>query len=102
MQELQRFEPPYGFRIAQDGTHLEPNPEEMQVLYVILEEIVRDRRFSQIADELNRRKLRRRAGQAWTSPAVFDLLPQLIEAGPLLTKSEEWRRRRAEIMRAPV
>lgn len=88
------FDPPYGFRIAPDGKHLETNPEELNVLYVMLEEIVRDRRFTQIADELNKRMLRSRSGRKWTPSAVFELFPALIEAGPLLTKSEEWTQRR--------
>jgi hypothetical protein len=90
----QPFDPPYGFRIASDGQHLETNPDELNVLYVMLEEIVRDRRFTQIADELNNRRLRSRSGRKWTPSAVFELFPALIEAGPLLTKSEEWIRRR--------
>jgi hypothetical protein len=89
-----RFDTPYGFRVAADANHLEPDPQEIAVLYAVLEEIVRDRRFSQIADELNRQKLRTRDGRAWTSAAVFDLLPELIEAGSYLTKSEEWQQRR--------
>jgi len=93
-----RVETPYGFRVGEDNNSLEPDPEEVGVLYVILEQIVRDRRFTQIADELNHRRLRQRAGGAWTSSAVFELLPQLIEAGPFLVKSEEWARRRQEIV----
>lgn len=89
---------PYGFRVAGRGNALEPDPEEIDVLYVILEQIVRDKRFTQIADELNRRQFRQRAGGPWTSSAVFELLPRLIEAGPLLVKSEEWAERRQEIV----
>jgi len=91
-------QPPYGFRVGESGKALEPNPEEIDVLYVILEQIVRDKRCTQIADELNRRHLMQRAGGAWTSSAVFELLPRLIEAGPLLVKSKEWANRRQEIM----
>jgi hypothetical protein len=97
-QPPQRVETPYGFRVGEDGSSLEPAPEEISVLYVILEQIVRDRRFTQIADELNQRRLRQRAGDAWTSTAVFELLPQLIEAGPYLVKSREWAERRRDIV----
>lgn len=90
------IETPYGFRVAPGTNQLEPEPEETTVLYAILEEIVRDRRFTQIADELNRRKLRTRNGRSWTPSAVFDLLPELIQAGPFLLKSEEWHRRRPQ------
>ena len=92
----QRVETPYGFRVGDDGNSLQPDAEELGVLYAILEQIVRDRRFTQIAEELNRRKLKQRAGEPWTSSAVFGLMPQLIEAGPLLMKSEEWAQRRQE------
>jgi hypothetical protein len=94
----QQVETPYGFRVSESGNTLEPDPEEVGVLYVLLEQIVRDRRFTQIADELNRRHFRQRGGGAWTSSAVFELLPRLIDAGPLLVKSEEWARRRQEIV----
>lgn len=89
---------PYGFRVGGSGNALEPDAEEIDVLYVILEQIVRDKRFTQIAEELNRRHFKQRSGTAWTSSAVFELLPQLIEAGPLLVKSEEWVERRQEIV----
>lgn len=91
-------EAPYGFKIASDCLHLEPNAGEVQVLLLILEEIVRDRRFSQIADELNLQGMRTRNGGKWTSAAVFNLLPRLIEAGPRLLKSEDWRERRSRVI----
>ena len=89
-------DPPYGFRIAPDGQRLETSPQELDVLFVMLEEIVRDRRFTQIADELNKRMLHTRLGAKWTPAAVFDLLPALIDMGPALTKSEEWAHRRPQ------
>lgn len=92
------LEIPYGFQVGEDGQSLIPDKEEMGVLYAILEQIVADKRFSHIADELNRRHMHQRTGGAWTSSAVFDLLPRLIESGPLLVKSEEWARRRQEIL----
>jgi hypothetical protein len=91
-------EVPYGFKISGDCLHLEQNSGEVQVLLLILEEIVRDRRFSQIADELNLQGLRTRNGSKWTSAAVFDLLPRLIEAGPRLLKSKDWREKRPQIV----
>ena len=75
-RETWKEEIPYGFRVSDDALYLEQNPEEVRALLVILEEIVKDRRFSQIADELNRQLLRTRAGAKWTSAAVFDLLPE--------------------------
>ncbi len=90
---------PYGFRIASDCHHLERNPDEMAVLMAILQEIIKDRPFSQIADELNRQHLVTRRGRPWTSAGVFDLLPRLIEAGPQLLKSEQWPARRLEVLK---
>jgi hypothetical protein len=97
-QSPEEVQTPYGFRVGESGNALQPDPEEMEVLYVILEQIVRDRRFTQISDELNRRHFRQRTGSAWTSSAVFELLPRLIDAGPLLVKSDDWARRRHEIL----
>jgi hypothetical protein len=92
-------EVPYGFRVSSDCRHLERNPDEMAVLMAILQEIVKDRPFSQIAEELNRQHLVTRGGRPWTSAGVFDLLPRLIEAGPQLLKSEQWPARRLEVLR---
>lgn len=90
---------PYGLRIGEDGLHLEPNPVENTVLLLILEKIVMEKRLSQIADDLNSRGFRTRKGTRWSSPAIFDLLPRLIEAGPKLLKSDDWRERRGQINR---
>ena len=92
-------ETPYGVKISSDCLHLEQDAGEVQVLMLILEEIVRDRRFSQIADELNRQGMRTRHGGKWTSAAVFDLLPRLIEIGPRLLKSKDWREKRPQVVR---
>lgn len=88
---------PYGVRIGEDGLHLEPNPVENTVLLLILEKIVMEKRLSQIAEDLNGRGFRTRKGSRWSSSAIFDLLPRLIEAGPKLLKSSDWRERRGQI-----
>jgi hypothetical protein len=88
---------PYGLRIGDDGLHLEPNPVENTVLLLILEKIVMEKRLGQIADDLNSRGFRTRKGTRWSSPAIFDLLPRLIEAGPKLLKSDDWRERRGQL-----
>ncbi len=98
-----RIEPeeiPYGLRIGEDGQHLEDNPVEKTALLLILEKIVMEKRLSQIAEDLNRQGLRTRVGTHWTSSAIFDLLPRLIEAGPKLLKSSEWRQRRDQLTSA--
>src|SRR5260370_12212576 len=75
-------DPPYGLRVAGDGVHLEENTAELEVLLVIMEEIVRDHRLSQISELLNRRDFRTPNGSMWTPAAVFGLLPLLIDVHP--------------------
>ena len=90
---------PYGLRISADRSSLEANPDEMAVMMVILQEIVKDQPFSLIAGHLNRQRLKTRAGRDWTSADVFELMPRLIDAGPQLLKSSEWPARRLEVLR---
>jgi hypothetical protein len=85
---------PYGLRIAPDGMNLERNPVEMTVLLMILEQIVKEKRITEIAADLNVNGFKTRSGSAWSASAVFELLPRLIEMGPTLLKSSEWRERR--------
>jgi Recombinase len=85
---------PYGLRIAEDGMHLERNPLEVTVLLLILEEIVKEKRITEIALDLNVNGYKTRNGSAWSATAVFELLPRLIEMGPALLKSPEWMERR--------
>lgn len=82
---------PYGLRLSEDGLQLEQNPLERTVLLLILEKIVREKRITDIANELNSEGLTTRRGAPWSPSAVFDLLPRLIEAGPTLLKSAEWQ-----------
>lgn len=91
---LKPEEIPYGLRIAQDGMNLERNPLEMTVLLLILDEIVKEKRITEIAAGLNVSGYRTRDGSSWTPSAVFELLPRLIEMGPALLKSSEWIERR--------
>jgi hypothetical protein len=85
---------PYGLRIAPDGMNLERNPVEMTVLLMILEQIVKEKRITEIAADLNVNGFKTRSGSPWSASAVFELLPRLIEMGPTLLKSPEWRERR--------
>jgi len=88
-------EVPYGLQIADEGDHLEENPLESTVLMMILEQIVKEKRISEIASQLNLAGHRTREGKPWGPTAVFNLLPRLIEAGPSLLKRAEWKERRA-------
>jgi len=93
---------PYGMEIAPDASHLRHNSQEVGVLMTILELIVVEKGVSYIAEELNERGFKTRQGTPWTSPAVFNLLPRLIELGPDLLKSNDWQARRAHLHTPPA
>jgi hypothetical protein len=90
-------EVPYGLRVSGDCAHLEDDPKEREILFQIMELTIQDGPYSGIAVELNRRGYRRRDGSLWTPISVFQMLPRLIEAGPSILTSEEWRQRRKRI-----
>jgi len=90
---------PYGLRVAGDCLHLEENPDEKNALLMMMELIVREDPFSQIAAELNERGFRTRTGARWTPVSVFNMLPRLIEVGPKIFSSEEWEARRQRLLR---
>jgi hypothetical protein len=90
-------EVPYGLEIGGEADRLWQNVQEISVLLAVLEMIVTEKRVSLIADELNQRGYRTRQGSRWTPTAVFELLPRVIDMGPELLKSPEWRRRRSQI-----
>jgi len=85
---------PYGIAVVPDTARLQPQPEEVEVLQTILELIVVEKGVSHIAAELNSRGFATRSGKPWTSTAVFNLLPRLIEAAPDILKNEDWQVRR--------
>jgi len=93
-------EVPYGLRVSGDCAHLEEDPAEREVLFQIMELTIQDGPYSGIATELNRRGFRRRDGSMWTPISVFQMLPRLIEAGPVILTSEEWRVRRQKLKAA--
>jgi hypothetical protein len=85
---------PYGLQLEPESAHLEYNPQELGVLMAVLEMIVVEKGVSHIAEELNQRGYKTRGGAPWSSPAVFNLLPRLIDLGPHLLKSPDWQSRR--------
>ncbi len=85
---------PYGLRMAADGSHLEENPFETAILLLMFEQIVREKRITEIATQLNLAGYTTREGEAWDATAVFNLLPRLIEVGPAVLKSSMWAQRR--------
>ena len=84
---------PYGLQIAENCQQLEVNPNEAEVLFLMMEMTAADQRDAAIAQELNRRGFRTRDGWPWTPVSVFQVLPRLIEAAPQILNSEQWRRR---------
>jgi DNA invertase Pin-like site-specific DNA recombinase len=72
---------PWGKRLANDGRHLEPNPEELAVLAEIHR--LRNRGFAlfSIAEELNARGWRNRQGRPWQPTFVAQLLSRHPENG---------------------
>src|SRR5436309_3291588 len=78
---------PFGLRVASDCRRLEANPEEMEILNMMLEVVVQDGPLSRAAEMINDRGFRTRDGEKWSSTALFYLLPRLIEVGPRLCSS---------------
>jgi hypothetical protein len=90
---------PYGLRVSHDCLHLEEDPDEKSALVVMMELIVRDGPFSQVASEINQRGFRMRNGAPWTPVSVFNMLPRLIEVGPGVFSSEEWEARKERLLK---
>lgn len=72
----------------------------MEVLALLLESIVQDGPLARAAQTINERGFRTRDGNAWTPPALFGLLPRLIDVGQRLSKRETWAERRRRLLRA--
>ena len=94
---LSNTQSPYGLELVPEAARLQQKPEEVEVLLTILELIVVEKGVSHIAAELNARGYVGRDGKPWTSTAVFNLLPRLIDAAPELFKSEDWLARRSNV-----
>lgn len=88
---------PFGLQIASETQRLEQNPAEREVLFQLMELLIQEGSYAQVADEINRRGLRTRQGAKWTPVSVFEMLPRLIEVGPQLFKSAEWQKRQQHI-----
>jgi hypothetical protein len=82
---------PYGLRISDDGLRLEIHPTENHALMLMMELLGQDFSYSAIVSDLNEKGFRTRAGKPWTRVAVFNMMPRLIEVGPRLFASEEWK-----------
>jgi len=92
-------EVPYGLRVSADCSHLEENVTEKQALVLMMDLIVQDAPLSLVAEELNRKGFRTRAGANWTPGSVFDMLPRLIQVGPRIFSSTDWSARTRHLFR---
>jgi hypothetical protein len=82
---------PYGLRISNDGQRLEVDPTENHALMLMMDLLGQDFSYSAIVSDLNEKGFRTRSGRPWTRVAVFNMMPRLIEAGPRIFHSEEWK-----------
>lgn len=90
-----RHEVPFGLRVAADCAHLEPDPDEQEALTVLLALLIDDGlSLGRVAEEMNRRGFSTRAGSPWTQKAVFELLPRVVEASPVILESPAWDRQK--------
>jgi len=92
-------EVPFGLRVARDCRHLEPDPDEIEVLMLIKEVILQDGPLSRAAQLINERGFRTREGRRWSAVALFELLPRLIDMGPRLNTSADWVERRRRLVK---
>lgn len=92
---------PYGLRLSPDCARLVGNPSETDIIVNALDMIVEDCPLSLVADHLNQRGYRTRAGTDWTAGALFELLPRMIQVAPRVFASEEWLSRRLRLPKAP-
>jgi hypothetical protein len=60
---------------------------------LMMELLGQDFSYASIVSDLNEKGFRMRNGGPWNRVAVFNMMPRLIEVGPRLFSSEEWRRR---------
>jgi hypothetical protein len=90
---------PYGLRISEDCQRLEVDPTENRVLVTMMELLVQDFTYSSIVSDLNEKGFRMRNGKPWNRVALFNMTPRLIEVGPRLFSTEEWRKLRQRFSR---
>jgi Recombinase len=91
---------PYGLRISDDCQRLEVDPTENKILLLMMDLLAQDFSYSSIVSDLNEKGYRMRDGSRWSRVAVFNMMPRLIEVGPRLFSTEEWKTQRPKISRA--
>jgi hypothetical protein len=90
-------EVPYGQRISEDCGHLVEHPREIEVIGFIYDGIIAGERPTHIALALNERGYRTRRGSLWTAPAVYELMPRIIELSPRLQRRPDWPGHRSQL-----
>src|SRR6201993_817731 len=90
---------PYGLRISDDCQRLDIDATENRVLVTMMELLVQDFSYSSIVSDLNEKGFRMRNGKPWNRVALFNMTPRLIEVGPRLFSTEEWRKLRQRFAR---
>lgn len=90
---------PYGLRISEDCQRLEVDPRENQVLMLMMELLGQDFSYSSIVSDLNEKGFRMRDGGPWNRIAVFNMMPRLIEVGPRMFLSDDWKSRQEKLLR---
>jgi hypothetical protein len=88
---------PYGLRISDDCQRLEIEPTENQALMLMMDLLGQDFSYSHIVSDLNEKGFRTRDGKPWSRVSVFNMMPRLIEVGPRLFSSEEWKTRQQKV-----
>lgn len=91
---------PYGLRISDDCQRLEVEPNENKAMMLMMELLGQDFSYSSIVSDLNEKGFRMRDGKPWNRIAIFNMMPRLIEAGPRMFSSEEWKRLRQGLSKA--
>ena len=83
---------PYGLRISDDCQRLEIDPVENSALMLMMELLVQDFSYSAMVSDLHEKGFRMRDGRPWNRVAIFKMTPRLIEVGPRLFSTEEWKK----------
>ena len=89
---------PYGMKVDRIVCTVE-NPEEKDALIFMLEMIVADKPFSEVAECVNARGFRTRAGGGWTQIDIFNLTPRLAEVASRIYPTHDWAERRKGIFK---
>jgi hypothetical protein len=56
-----------------------------------MELLSQDFPYSSIVSDLNEKGFRTRSGRPWNRITVFNMMPRLIEVGPRMFASDEWK-----------